>query len=132
MLKQKEYSNNLRAEGSLKKIPAICSVFNFTSRTSTYNEQGVCSSAFPRLAYFTNVCRLWILATLWERCTCTNIGPVRFPLLSPQPRQSYTSVYLSIRDRLLFFHQSLILASQTRDLHVSPRINRPTRVKEKR
>jgi hypothetical protein len=27
---------------------------------------------FQQLAYLTNICRLWILATSWEWCTCTN------------------------------------------------------------
>jgi hypothetical protein len=67
MLKQKECGNNLRAEDGLKKTPSVCSVFNFTTRTWTCNEQGVCLTAFKHLGYFTNVCRLWILATLWGK-----------------------------------------------------------------
>ena len=29
--------------------------------------------AFPQLVYLTNVCHLWIPASWWEWCTCTNI-----------------------------------------------------------
>ena len=65
MLKQKEYGNNLRGEDGLKKTPSVCSVFNFTSKTWTCNEQGVCLPAFQQMGYFTKVCRLSILATLW-------------------------------------------------------------------
>lgn len=35
--------------------------------------------AFPQLVCFTNICHLWILASSWEWCTCTNSWLVGFP-----------------------------------------------------
>ena len=36
-------------------------------------------SYVPRPGYLTNICHLWVVNTLWERCTCTTIGHFCFP-----------------------------------------------------
>jgi len=93
MLKQKECGNNLRGEDGLKKTPSVCSAFNFTSRTCTCNEQGVCLPTFQQMGYFTNVCRLWILATLWGKVHLSEHRPSPFPTVITTKQNNRTRLF---------------------------------------
>ena len=107
MLKQKECGNNLRGEDGLKKTPSACLQFH---------QQNLDLKRTRRL--FPCVPTNGIFYKRLSRVdTCHIVGKSALVRTSGQSvphcyhhktKQSHTSVYLSSRDRLVFFHEKCV------------------------
>jgi hypothetical protein len=71
---------------------------------------------FPWAAYLTNICHFWILATLWEQCTCTSAGDLFIShqlFVNVTQVAGITSVYFLKRLRLIVVFPELVYTGRS-------------------